>query len=358
MSTPSIPPSHYDLIESVVNRLPANAQDDARNLFQAFSAGIGQLQNATGVSGAANSSNVPTPPQATLAVAGANGAFSLSITNPKLSTPAPLWHEISYSSVPNFSSGVTTMPPTQSTSVNVNAPGATLYFRIRSSYNQTVWNHYAVYGSAVSAGLVSSEATSEGGAFNQTNLGTVTSEASGSSANVNVQGASGPLTSLVRLKGSSQKVLPSATVIGVTPGSNLFVGFDGLQYRLQPTLAAVLADNLTPIGKVSVVDTGTPVLPSVSLVLGSNGSVIGWNVTNQGNGLSGPVTLTINTSTGAGATAGTQTIQNGKLISVAPGNPGANYASGDTVTVTGGIGGGTPGGGTAAGGNGGRMTDV
>jgi hypothetical protein len=358
MSSPSIAPAFYDLIESLVNKLPANTQDDARNLFQAFSAGVIQAQNSLGISGGANAANVATPPQATLSVTGANGAFSIGITNPKLSTPATLWHEVSYSPVASFASNVTTLAPTQATSINVNSPGATVYFRIRSSYNQSVWNNYSVFGSQVSAGLVSSEATSEGGAFNQTNLGTVTSAASGSTANVSIQGANGALSSLVRLKGGTQQILPSATVIGATPGSNLFVGFDGRQYRLQPTLAAVLTDNQIPIGKVSVVDTGVPVLPAVSLVLGSNGSVIAWNVTNQGNGLSGPVTLTINTTTGAGATPGTQTIQNGKLISVAPGNPGSNYGSGDTVTVTGGVGGGTPGGGTAAGGNGGRMTDV
>jgi hypothetical protein len=146
--------------------------------------------------------------------------------------------------------------------------------------------------------------------------------------------------------------------VGVTPGSDQFVGYDGTQYRLEPTLGAVLLDSLTPIGKVSVVDTGTPTLPVVVLVLGSGGTVIAWNVTNEGNGLTGPVTLTINTSTGTGASPGAQTIEAGKLISVAPGNPGANYAGGDTVTVTGGVSPGVPGGGTATAGNGGRMTNV
>jgi len=148
-------------------------------------------------------------------------------------------------------------------------------------------------------------------------------------------------------------------VANVPLGTDKFVAYSKKTgYLLQPTLAAALADHLTPIGKVSVVEGGVPTLPTVSLVLGAGGAVIGWNVTSQGNGLTGPVTLTIVTATGSGATPGTQTIVNGKLISVAPGNPGQLYAGGDTVTVSGGVGPGTPGGGTSAGGNGGRMTNV
>ena len=359
MSATSVPPAEYDLIESVVNKLPANVQDDARNLFQAFSAGIGQTKNSLGIGSGANQANVAAPPPATLAVTGANGAFTITIANPRQASPAPLWHEISYSPVANFTSDVTTLPATQATSLTVNAPGATAYFRLRSSYNQTVWNNYAVQGSSTEAGLVSSEATSEGGAFNQTNLGTVTSAASGATANVSIQGSSGALSGLVRLKGATQKVLPAATVIGVLPGSNQFVGYDGFRYRLKPTLAAVLADNLVPVGKVSVVETGVPTLPTIAAIV-SGGGVVGYNVTDQGNGITGPLDLVVSDpgESGTGATTGTQTIQNGKLISVAPGNAGSLYGANTIVTVSGGVNPGTPGGGTAAGGNGGRMTDV
>lgn len=359
MSATSVPPAEYDLIESVVNKLPANVQEDARNLFQAFSAGIGQAKISLGIGSGGNQANVAAPPPATLTVTGANGAFTVTITNPQQTSPTPLWHEVSYSPIANFTSDVTTLPATQSTSLTVNAPGVTAYFRLRSSTNQKVWNNYAVQGTPTDAGLVSSNATSEGGAFNQTNLGTVTSAASGSTANVSVQGSSGALSGMVRLKGQTQQVLPSATVIGVTPGSNLFVGYDGSRYQMKPTLAAVLADNLVPVGKVSVVETGVPTLPVIVPIV-SGGGVVGYNVTNQGNGITGPLDLVVNDpgESGAGATTGAQTIQNGKLISVAPGNAGANYGANTVVAVSGGVNPGTPGGGTAAGGNGGRMTDV
>lgn len=359
-NTVGIPPAHYELIESIVNRLAPNTQDDARTFFQSLSAGIAQVQQAVGIGTGANQQNLAAPPKATLSVAGANGAFNVSIANPALSTPATLWHEISYSTSANFTSGVTTMPPTQATGVTVNAPGQTLYFRIRSSYNQAVWNDYAVFGSAVQSGLVSSAATAEAAAFNQTNYGQITSTAVGSTTEVSVSGPSAPLTNLVRQKGPAQSVLPGSTIYGVTPGTDQFVTYEGEGYTLAPTLAGALSsDSGIPIGKVSVVGTGVPVLPVVVPVV-SAGAVVGYNVTNQGNGITGPLDLTVTDpgGSGAGATTGTQTIQNGKLISVAPGNAGANYDSHAAVTVSGGVNPGAPGGGTATGGNGGRMTNV
>jgi len=297
-------------------------------------------------------------------VTGSNGSFTASMTNSTAKASGTqgqtVWYQIRYSPLSSFTANVTTMPATTATSVVINAPGETLFFQLRSSFDQVNWSPWQMASStAISSGLVSSAATSNAGALNQTNYGVVTSVAVGSSAEVQIQGANGPYTSMVAQKGPVQTALPGATIVGVTPGSNLFVGWDGSKYVLRATLADVLGDDdFTPIGKVSVVETGVPVLPAVSLVLGAGGSVIAWNVTNQGNGLTGDVNLAIVTGTGAGATPGMQTIQNGKLISVAPGNPGANYGGGDTVTVTGGIGAGTPGGGTAVGGNGGRLTAV
>lgn len=312
------------------------------------------------VPGGSKSVGATTPAGVQFSVKGANGSFQWTITNPTNTQGQTVWHEVSYSTLRSFTQNVSVLPPTAGTTGSLGSPGSTYFFRLRSSFDLRNWSAYQLASTdAIAAGLVSSAATSAAGAFNQTNYGVVTSTAVGSSAEVTIQGASGPLTSLVAQKGPSQTVLPGATILGVTPGSDQFVGWDGTKYILRSTLGDLLAsDDVTPIGKVSVVDTGVPVLPAVSIVRGSGDGVIAWNVTNQGNGLTGPVTLTIVTGTGAGATYGAQTIQNGKLIAVAPGNPGANYGAGDTVTVTGGTGSGTPGGGTALGGNGGRLTAV
>jgi len=207
----------------------------------------------------------------------------------------------------------------------------------------------------ISSGLQSSAATENNIVLNQTNYANIDSVAAGSSANVRIYGSSGPGTQYPGVKGATETIQPSATIIGVPYTTNPVVAHDGDQYQIRNTLPEVLADGFTPIGSVSVVGSGSVTLPTVSLVLDSHGHVIGWNVTSQGNGLTGPVTLHINTSTGSGATPGAQTIQNGKLISIAPGNPGDLYAPGDTVTVSGGTFTGASGGGRSIGGNGGRL---
>lgn len=301
-----------------------------------------------------------TPTGITLTVTGANGAFNVSAGNATNGNGKTVWYEFSYCALASFTQAVTTLPSTTATSFPVNAPGQNLFFRVRASFDQVNWSGYQMASSsAVSAGLVSSAATSNACTFNQTNFGVVTSAAVGVTAVVQVQGASGAYTSMVQQKGPRQIALPGSTIVGVTPGSDQFVGWDGAKYILRHTLADLLADDsVTPIGKVSVVNTGVPVVPAVSLVLGAGGAVLGWNVTNQGNGLTGPVDLIINTTTGNGATPGQQTIQNGKLVAIAQGNPGQLYAGGDTVSVSGGVGAGASGGGTALGGNGGRLTAV
>lgn len=350
------------LIESLVRKLHPSTQDDTRQLMQLI------VDNLTALSpggnliapGGLKAGAASAPLGVTFAVAGANGNFTVTITNPSSAKAEVIWHEISYSPLISFTQNVTTLPASSALSINVPAPGQSYYFRMRSSFDKKTWSAYQLAStSAISAGLVQSGAVSQGGAFNQTNYAVVASAASGAAAAVTINGTGGAFTPYVRQLGLAQGLRPSATIVGVPPGSEQFVGYAGNnRFQVKPTLAGVLADNLEPVGAVSVVQTGVPALPTVSLVLGAGGTVIAWNVTSQGNGLTAPVSLAIVTGTGSGATPGAQTIVAGKLISVAPGNPGTLYAGGDTVTVGGGVGGGTTGGGTALGTNGGRMTNV
>jgi hypothetical protein len=352
------------LVESVCRSLDQGKMPQTEDFRQLFTQLQQNLQHVLPggqwlTPGGVKSSGSASPSGLTFSVAGQNGSFSGTVSG-GAAQGRTVWYEFSYSTLRSFTQNVTTLPASASPSFTQNLPDQSLFWRMRASYDQVNWSNY-VFASqaAISSGLVSSAATSNAGAFNQTNYGVVTSAAVGPTAEVSVQGANGPFTSMVAQKGPTQSVLPGATVVGVTPGSDLFVGYTGQKYVLRYTLADLLADDtVTPIGKVSVVETGVPTLPTVALVLGAGGAVIAWNVLTQGNGLTAPVTLTIVTATGSGATPGAQTIQNGKLISIAPGNPGTLYAGGDTVLVTGGVGAGTPGGGTALGGNGGRLTAV
>jgi hypothetical protein len=336
--------------------------EDMRTVLQALVDQQGVTNSATGNpwNGAAGSGMpvVAAPPAASFTAVGGNGVITVSITNPTLAVRSTIYNQVAYSSTKNFTQGVTTLPTTSATSLTVNAPGETAYFRIRTSTDQKTWSAWVTGTVLVSAGMVSSAATTSGSTFNQTNYANVGSIAVGSTANVLINGAGGVQTSLVAVKGTAQAVLPSATIINVEPATDQFVGWNGTSYTLHNTLAAVLDDNLTPIGKVSVVNTGAVVLPTIKAII-NTGSIVGFDVTNEGNGIGSALTITITDSGGgSGATAGAQNLVNGKLASLGPGQPGGFYTSATVVTASGGVDEGVSGGGTTLGGNGGRLTAV
>lgn len=208
--------------------------------------------------------------------------------------------------------------------------------------------------SLIEAGLQSSQATENNVALNITNYAHVDSVAAGATANVRVYGAAGPGAQYPSVKGTIETILPSATIIGVPYLTNSVVAFDDENYQVENTLPQVLADGNTPTGAVSVVGSGAITLPTVVPVLGSGGSIVAYNITNQGNGLTADLTFAIS-GPGAGATTGAQTISGGKLTALQPGNPGAGYDGSTTVTPSGGIFDGNTGGGQSIGGNGGRF---
>lgn len=346
------PPQYFDLIESAI----AGSKNDLRTLLQQLSANDTQQQAALGLPSSTTNQNAKVPSQAAISAVGSNGAFNVTVTPGSSSEPGTVWHEITSSPVKGFTSGVAVEALTTATNVVVNKPGQNLFFRVRSSYNKAVFNQPTLSGqSASSSGLVSSAATNSAGSFNQTNLGTVTSVSAGATAAIQVQGAGGVLSSMVAVKGSTQSVLPGATIVGVTPGSTNYVGYDNEagSYAVRPTLASVMADGMTPVGVVSAVETGGVDLPTIQPVEVA-GAIVAYNVTSPGNGLTQPVDIIVE-GTGTGATTGTQTITAGKLIAVAPGNPGTGYGSGTTAFVSGGVFKGSTGGGTADGNNGGRL---
>ena len=352
------------LVESIARILPPSAQDDFRNLMNEF-----LIANITALSpggnpiqiGGPSAGSSAAPVGVTHTVSGANGVFTATISNPPTAKSTTIYHEISYSPLKSFTQGVTTLEPTTATNVTLPAPGASFYFRVRSSFDKKTWSNYQLSSvAAIDAGLVESSAVAAGAAFNQSNFAQVNSSAAtGGSATITVSGASSTLSSYTAVKGAAQQIRPSATIVGIQPSTDQFIGWDGVQFRAKPTLASVLADSLEPVGKVSVVSNAAPSNP-VILPIVTAGSVLGYHITSGGAGASQDYVLTVTGGGGSGATTGAQTIQNGVLISVAPGDAGTGYGGGTTVAVSGGGpgGGGGTGGGTAVGGNGARMTNV
>ncbi len=289
-----------------------------------------------------------------LSVTGANGTFSISITPASRAGNAAVYQELSSSPVANFVSAVTTYPVSANTSCLIPNPGATLYWRLRSSFDQKHWSSYTVQPGAISSGLVSSAATASNLSLNQSNYATVDSVANGSTATVRVYGSGGVGTAWTSILGNSSKVIAAGTILNVAYGSNGFVVWDGVQYQFKPQLAQTFPDTWVPVGKVSVIANGSGlVLPLIRAVV-TAGAIVAYEIMNAGNGLTAPPLLTITDSTGTGATA-TALVAAGAVTQVTPGNAGSGYSSSPTVTASGGVSGGAAGGGGATGNNGGRL---
>jgi hypothetical protein len=303
----------------------------------------------------------PAPSQ--LAVSGANGSFTVSITTPQNAsgakapsnaTNAPIYQELSSSPVANFVSGVTTYPVSTNTSYVMPNPGVTLYWRLRSSYNQQNWSSYIAQPGAVSSGLVSSAASGSNLSLNQSNYATVDSIANGGTATVRVYGSGGLGTSWTSILGNSSKVIASGTIMNVAYATNGFVVWDGQKYQLKPQLAQTFPDTWVPVGKISVIANASGlVLPVIHAVV-TGGAIVAYQITNPGNGLTAAPTLTITDSSGTGATA-TAVVTAGAVTQVTPGSAGSGYSSTPVVTASGGVSGGVAGGGGATGHNGGRL---
>jgi hypothetical protein len=303
----------------------------------------------------------PAPSQ--LAVTGANGSFTVSITTPqnasgatapRNATNAPIYQELSSSPVANFISAVTTYPVSTNTSYVLPNPGVTLYWRLRSSYNQQNWSSYIAQPGAVSSGLMSSAASGNNLSLNQSNYATVDSVANGSTATVRVYGSGGIGTAWTSILGNGSKVIPSGTILNVAYATNGFVVWDGQTYQLKPQLAQTFPDTWVPVGKVSVIANASGLaLPVIHAVV-TGGAIVAYQIINPGNGLTAAPTLAITDSSGSGATA-TAVVAAGAVTQVTPGSAGSGYSSTPTVTATGGVSGGVAGGGGATGNNGGRL---
>jgi hypothetical protein len=294
----------------------------------------------------------PVPSQVT--VIGANGCFNVSISATPPTANTPIYQELSSSPVANFSTSVNVYPVSTNTSYIFQDPGSTLYWRIRSSYNQQNWSSYYIQPGAVSSGQMSSAATASNLALNQSNFATVDSVAAGGTATVRIYGPGGVGTAWTSILGSNSKVIPGGTIVNVSYASNGFVAWDGQKYQLKPQLAQTFPDSWIPVGKVSVIANGSGlVLPSIHAVV-TGGAIVAYQIVSPGNGLTSAPVLTITDSSGTGASA-VAVVSAGQVTQVNPGNAGSGYSANPTVTPSGGVSGGSAGGGGANGDNGGRL---
>jgi hypothetical protein len=187
---------------------------------------------------------------------------TVAISNPPSALPGSIWHRIRYA--PNVSfigKNVTTLPETTATSVTIPQSGVNAFYQLQSSHDKVTWSPWQFPTSgpvAIDAGLVGSQAMEPGASFNQTNYAVVNSTGDTPDSIVTIDGSGGRFTPYTAIKGGAESSRPSATIVGLPSGTGRFVGWDGAQFRLVPTLANVLADNLEPVGAVLVGDSTQP----------------------------------------------------------------------------------------------------
>lgn len=242
------------LIESAVG----GNKEDLRSLLLAFNDQFELHNKATGTnwlnptSGVQKPSTTP-PPAATVTAAGANGNITVQIKNPTQAAKATIYHEVSYSTVKNFSQNVTTLPPSPAGSITIPAPGQAPFVRIRSSYDGATWNtHQLVQQSAVDAGLQSSAASEPGTVLNNWNYANVVGRGTGGQVPlIRVYGPNGPYSGYTAGRGTMQVSRPSATILNTNYAQSQIVAYDpkARQFQIASTLPEVLSDKWEPVGQ-------------------------------------------------------------------------------------------------------------
>ena len=244
------------MIESVARRMPKDAADDWRLLMRdivlanltALSPGGNLIQ----IGGAKTNSSAP-PVGVAHTVTGANGVYSVAISNPPTPAGNPIYHEISYSPLKSFTQGVVVAPVTTATNFQIAEPGGNFFFRLRSSFDKKTWTKYTLSSTeAIDANYVGSAALEPGATLNQTNYAVVNSQSVGGNSLITVDGTGGRFTPYTAVRGSVQSLRPSATIVGTELGSQQFVGWDGSQFHMLSALADVFPDDLEPVGSVVV----------------------------------------------------------------------------------------------------------
>jgi hypothetical protein len=231
--------------------------------------------------------NKPAPPAAGFVVKGVDGKFEIQITLPQDAQPqtvtlyrasfffdrnrarADLVHQVQSATNMLFDSSgnVTTYGPTPETSLSITNPNVTLFWRLRSSYDQLNWNDWQIFSSAsacgpigVSSGFLRSTSGAPNMSVNSSNNATVNSIDAGSSVTIRVYGPGGPGTSWTRFDGQAgQTTIPSGTLTGRLYNTTYWVVYaadTGYATYTLDQFNNVLMDQLLWAGKITTVSSG------------------------------------------------------------------------------------------------------
>lgn len=229
----------------------------------------------------------PAPPAAGFVVTGVDGKFEIQITLPQDAQPqtvtlyrasfffdrnrarADLVHQIQSATNMLFDSSgnVTTYGPTPDLSLSITNPNVTLFWRLRSSYDQLNWNDWQIFSSAsacgpigVPSGFLKSTSAAPNMGLNNSNNATVDSVDAGGTATIRVYGIGGPGSSWTRFDGQNgQTTLPSGTIPGKAYGTTYWVVYapdTGYSAYKQVDFTSVIADQVLWAGKITTINAG------------------------------------------------------------------------------------------------------
>lgn len=121
-----------------------------------FDARIKAVETKSGAGSFSSDNQAPVtkaPAQANLAVDNAGTNFlSVAITNPEFINPklnpsrTPVIHQVEYSTSPTFASDVNSLPPSTQTHYIIPTKGASIYVRLKSSFDAAQFNQAQVTG--------------------------------------------------------------------------------------------------------------------------------------------------------------------------------------------------------------------
>jgi len=277
------------------NRIDAAVRNpnDMRRLLQGIAQRIAIYDDQLGIFDGFldDPSDIPTskpaPPAAGFQVNGVDGKFEIQITLPQDAQPqtvtlyrasfgldmnrarADMVHQIQSATNMLFdaSGNVITYGPTPETSLSITNPNVTLFWRLRSSYDQVNWNDWQIYSSAsacgpigVSSGFLRSTSAASNMAVNTSNNATVDSIDAGSSATIRVYGSGGAGNSWTRFDGQGgQTTVPAGTLTGKFYGTTYWVVYaadSGYSAYLLNQFNSVLNDKVLWAGKMTTVNAG------------------------------------------------------------------------------------------------------
>lgn len=135
---------------AAIARNPGQMEDFIRDIHDRVS----RLEKRTSTEAVSTQQRAPIsgkPPQVGFTLLGATGKgrWTLSIRNPEFgnlagtgkTSPKPIYHRVSYSTDPNFKTGVTQTEPSPQTHYSIaDEPNQIMHVKIESSHDGVTWN--------------------------------------------------------------------------------------------------------------------------------------------------------------------------------------------------------------------------